>query len=162
MIGEEALAELIFSHVDDSVTWCRLAQVSKRFNKVSKRKLIQKEVFSYGKKEIYTILPANGLCHGVYQVIEKVHTNAYLQVKCTNKNGQQHGLYQAWFNNGQLFIEKNYVDGQKYGRCRIWYYTGQLQIERHYKKNEFHGLIQEWSEKGILTKKTMYINGTRH
>lgn len=43
-ISEIDLAELILPHIDDPITWVQLAQVSRRFNKVSKTKLVCKEL----------------------------------------------------------------------------------------------------------------------
>ena len=53
MISENDLAELIFPNtLQDFRTFIALSQVSKRFNEVSKRKLIRKEqINSNGKKK---------------------------------------------------------------------------------------------------------------
>lgn len=44
----------------------------------------------------------------------------------------RHGIYRAYFDNGQLSYEAPYIDGRKYGLCRGWSENGDLVFVRIY------------------------------
>lgn len=154
------LAELLFPHVTDSITWCRLAQVNKRFYQVAKQFLIKKtEMFRLGPyggfKTVWTELP-NRKKHGAVIKIDPTNNrrlsetyysnneingphyswtkDGMLCLKCSYKNGVLHGHYQSWFyNDAQLSFNLNYLNGQKYGLCESWYGDGTLHYSRIYR-----------------------------
>lgn len=122
-VGEEVLAELIFQHVEDSVTWCRLAQVSKRFNKVAERKLIRKQTQqsvvipeSTAFSE-WTELPANGQKHGFYRELFVDRKTSY---EYTIKNNAPHGTVRSWFGDGNLQYVISYRNGKNHGNYNEW------------------------------------------
>lgn len=167
-INQTILAELIFQHVDDSVTWCRLAQVSKRFNAVSKNKLVAKErqlteVFhtadSYFNESnstvFWTELPTNGKSHGISRCIDE---NGKMVSEEYYLNGYQHKYYKKWHANGQLHIESNIHQNKLNGQCRLWYPNGQIHLESYYVLEKLHGLSRKWGLNG----KPEYVRNYDH
>ena len=52
----------------------------------------------------------NGNIHGLYQVW---YDNGQLDIKCNYNNYNLHGLYQVWYDNGQLLVEVIYINGEE-------------------------------------------------
>lgn len=48
------------------------------------------------------------------------------------------GEYKEWHNNGQLFIECEFINGVRHGSYREWYDNGQLWIESEYVNGTLH------------------------
>jgi antitoxin component YwqK of YwqJK toxin-antitoxin module len=112
MINETTLAELLFPQIQDPKTWCKLAQVSKRFNEVFKRKLIKKERTDFsGAKEVWTELP-NGQKHGP---AKGLYSSGHLAHIVYYNQGELHGTNRYWYRNGQLIYKLEY----KHGICKI-------------------------------------------
>lgn len=123
------LAELLFPHVTDSVTWCRLAQVSKRFNKVAKEKLIKRigdGPYINGYTE-WTEMPSNGRKHGIYLECFCVDSISY---KHTYKDGQQHGTSYSWFDGGVKHYIRNFKNGNLCGENIEWNRDGTIYFEK--------------------------------
>lgn len=133
MISESDLAELIIPHsINDLVTFHRLAQVSKRFNVVSKKLLIRREEIDFnGIKFVWTELP----------------------------NRLKHGHSRLWHPNGQLTQDYNYINGELQGVCKNWYLNGQLTSEWNYFDNDRHGLCKGWYPNGELIYSNRYSYG---
>jgi antitoxin component YwqK of YwqJK toxin-antitoxin module len=133
MISETDLAELIVPHtLTDPVTFHLLAQVSKRFYYVSKKKLIRKKIIDPdGSKGIWTELP----------------------------NGTLHGLCRGWGKDGQQWYKKNYNQGELHGLSRGWFFDGQICSESNYDQGKLHGLQRSWSADGRLRYKRDYNQG---
>lgn len=147
-INESTLAELLFPHVmDDPITFHRLAQVSTRFNKVAKSKLIKKVDSCPIFKTTWTEFQSNGMKHGAYKI---EYTNGRIQLRQQFYNGKTHGLYQTWAANGQLICETNYNKGNIHGLYRTWSLTGQLETEFNFKNNLHHGIQRTWNPDGTL------------
>jgi antitoxin component YwqK of YwqJK toxin-antitoxin module len=49
------------------------------------------------------------------------------------KDGKRDGLYQRWYENGQLRFEGTYKDGKSNGLLRGWKSNGKLDWESTYK-----------------------------
>jgi len=56
----------------------------------------------------------------IYQQIEEYHPNGYLRCKYTVRFGERHGLYQEWWDDGQMKEESNWTDGLKDGLYQRW------------------------------------------
>lgn len=138
-IGESTLAELIITSVlanNDFETFHRLSQVSRRFNRVAKSKLIIKneENIRGQYKRMWTQLP-DGRGHGLYKVWDN-HGN--LVEFTTYIYGLIHGPHKSWFPGGeQISYESYYFRQQKHGLCKSWWGDGTLQYSRVYN----HGTI---------------------
>jgi hypothetical protein len=165
MISENDLAELLFPHtLKDPVTFHRLAQVSKRFYDVSKKKLIRKEETAYVLirfKRIWTELPngiKHGLCRGWYM---NYSSEACCQLECarTYDQGKLHGLFQGWHPNGQPWYKTNYIQGKRHGLYQEWYTSGKLQFEYNYVHSQLHGPWRGMSEDGKLQIEYNYNQG---
>lgn len=142
MISERDLAELIVPNtINDSVTFHRLAQVSKRFNAVARRLLIKRMVIYPDSK--------------------------YKEIWTEQPNGQKQGLARKWYLNtehpskprGQLETEFTYLNDRRHGMCREWFLNGQLWGEYNYMNGLFHGLIRVWHPNGKLKYEMWYLNG---
>lgn len=136
-IDERTLAELLFPHVlDDPITFHRLTQVSKKFNKVSKTKLRRKELENYfGEKRVWTELPTGGLKHGLSRgwCGKYVHDIGYVQGSLiyshNHHHGELHGTQHGWDNNGKLCYIHNYRHGASHGRQQGWSQGGILEYD---------------------------------
>jgi antitoxin component YwqK of YwqJK toxin-antitoxin module len=76
-----------------------------------KRKQFTKivEEVKYGEKRIYYKLP-NGKTEGLYQ---SWYENGQLSLQCNYINDVLEGPYKSWHKNGQLHIECKYVNGKR-------------------------------------------------
>lgn len=129
MINENDLAILIIPHtLDDTRTFCRLSQVSKRFNQVSKKMLIQKKGVTQDGNYVWMELP-NGQRHGLCRVW---YLFGQLYYEYNTIHNIYHGLYRGWFPNGQLMLEMNYQNGRRHGIERVWDSNGQLVSDKRY------------------------------
>lgn len=103
-MNERDLASLIIPHtLDDPVTFHRLAQVSWRFNEVSKTKLVKKQhTNTDDETEICTALP----------------------------DGRRHGLSRVWYPNGQLKWSHHFHEGFHHGTCIKYSEHGEIIWDR--------------------------------
>jgi len=51
----------------------------------------------------------------------------------SNETHKSHGIWEYYYENGNLKVECNYKDGKKDGIYKEFYQDGKLQIERNYK-----------------------------
>jgi antitoxin component YwqK of YwqJK toxin-antitoxin module len=166
MINEAVFAQLIFPHtLQDTKTFCQLAQVSKRFHEVSKKYLIKKENIdsTVGFKTVWTELPngqLHGLCRGWYLVSgQSSEARGQLRYEENYHQGHVHGLSRGWWSNGQLEYERNYNQEQFHGLSRGWWSNGQLSYEKNYNQGQLHGLCRGWDEDGQLWYEHNYHQG---
>jgi antitoxin component YwqK of YwqJK toxin-antitoxin module len=104
MINKNNLAEILFPHINDSDTWCRMAQVSKQFYICSNKMLNKKEKIMLEYKWTWSKLP----------------------------NKQLHGKYKMWYENGQLCYEECYKNGKLHGMKAQWNRCGRLELVNYY------------------------------
>jgi hypothetical protein len=133
-INEETLAELVFRQVDDSVTWCRLAQVSRRFYCVANRLLIRKNGIFLGASATWTELPVpqalrtqcpNGYVHGLC-LMQNIYTDNSKH-ECYYRNGTLHGTHLGYYNNSiQLAYSYSYKLGKEHGTQQVWDEDGNI------------------------------------
>ena len=93
---------------------------------------------------------------GIYQ---SWYENGQLYTQCNYKNGILEGLYQRWHEKGQLCEQGHYRNGQLEGLYQRWYENGQLQLETNYKNGKPDGLYSYLDEDGELQVQYNYING---
>jgi antitoxin component YwqK of YwqJK toxin-antitoxin module len=110
------------------------------------------------------------------------HENGQLEAEFTVIDGRQEGLYQRWYENGQLFIEKKTgeqvtikiwnvkgqlrsdtmeVDGKMAGVYQTWHTNGRLESKGHYLGDEKEGLDERWFASGQLRSKVTYVSGKK-
>ena len=49
-----------------------------------------------------------------------------------NEKGEKHGVWESYYDNGQLFYRGNYVNGQRHGLWESYYPNGQLHYQQEY------------------------------
>lgn len=150
------LAEILFPHVDDSETWCKLAQVNRRFNEVAKRLLVRKKEIHNDCDEMWTELPSNGKRHGVYQ---KFFKGGMIWAECQFKNDWMHGTYERWYPSGEKNYESNQINGLTHGLVQEWFPNGVLASEKNYSYGSKHGLSKKWNSRNQLRSEKMFLGG---
>lgn len=163
------LATLIYHHIPDSITWCRLQQVSSRFNQVGKKKLVQKEKSNLNYKDVWTELP-NGLLHGIHR------TQSLLNHKIVHEhymvNGKIHGVYKEFCEiPPSASVQWNPQNILSAIKNTLLIYAGLRQPDggepdlvayREYSHGKFHGTHKTWYPNGQLLELGNYYNGFRH
>lgn len=66
-------------------------------------------------------------------------------------NGQPFtGKIQAFYPNGNLEAEEEYIDSHKNGRQIYYYENGQIEEDYYFKFNQFYGICKTYYESGVL------------
>lgn len=79
-----------------------------------------------------------------------------------NSNGEKHGLYEEWWENGQLAMRVNYVNGEYNGLYQEWWENGQLKSNCIYCNGQKEGVWQSWNRSGNRICDLTYIDGIYH
>lgn len=162
MINEETLAELIFSHNNDIQTYLHLAQVSKRFNKVSKRVLVKKTyiktyIRANGETTCWTELPnIPGIRHGLLTI---KHIYGCITSEHNYCIGNLHGICKNYHINGQIGSIGNYVNGKEHGQLEGWYIDGKQEYKINFVNGLRHGMSEGWWDDGSLQYQFNYDMG---
>ena len=53
-----------------------------------------------------------------------------------NEKGERHGVWEDYYDNGQLRYRGNYVNGIEHGICESYYSSGQLCYRKEYNMGE--------------------------
>jgi len=77
--------------------------------------------------------------HGIW---EEYYDNGQLENKCNYINGKRDGLYECYYDNGQLYNKCNYLNGELHGLFESYYSNGELD----YKINLIHGVKTDYIE----------------
>ncbi len=100
----------------------------------------------------------DGVTHGLYAAWWE---NGNKRSEVGYSHGEFHGLYAGWYENGNKRIERHYSNGDGfYGPWRQWYETGGKMFERNYQDGRNHGLFVEWYENGNKKSERTYTNGS--
>ena len=75
------------------------------------------------------------------------------------KNGQEHGVKVAYYEDGQVRYYRNYSNGEKDGVHQGFYPGGAKKFEYRFKKGENIGTHYDWFENGQLAKLTNFKEG---
>lgn len=73
--------------------------------------------------------------------------------------GNLHGPFRYYSEEGVLLVENWFVDGKKEGRGRSFYLEGQKSSEERFQDNLMHGLQQYWFPDGTLKTSMTYNKG---
>jgi len=76
-------------------------------------------------------------------------------------NGEQHGYWNRYYNNGQLCSEGYYVNGERDGVFLTFYRTGGLMYEVSYVNGKVHGESCHYYARGGLLSKSIFEDGVR-
>jgi len=79
-----------------------------------------------------------------------------LENKGTYKDGKKNGLYERYYENGQLKVKANYINGKKNGLFEWYDEKGQLEYEVNYKDGKKNGLWRQYNSNGKLVKNLIY------
>jgi hypothetical protein len=99
-------------------------------------------------------------------VKEEFYPNGQLKLRENrhpkNDGGALHGLYEYYFENGQLGRKSNYKDGKSVGLSVSYQQNGQLDTRVNYKDGKYHGLFEwYWVSTGKLKSRTNYKEGKK-
>ncbi len=76
-----------------------------------------------------------------------------------NEDGQKHGLWVYWHENGKKWLEENYQNSLRHGEFIEWYMSGDKSFEGEYENGFPSGKWTFWDEDGNKTKQLIYENG---
>jgi antitoxin component YwqK of YwqJK toxin-antitoxin module len=76
-----------------------------------------------------------------------------------NENDQLHGLYERWYQNGQIWIRCTFKNGLHHDLFKRWNPDDQLCVKCTYQNDLLHGLYEEWNDDGSLHFRQYYVNG---
>ena len=68
------------------------------------------------------------------------------------------GILREYFNNGNLYIEYNYVDGKREGEQKRWFENGKIEIIYYFSNGKLHGEQKKWYNNGQIKSITQYKN----
>ena len=93
---------------------------------------------------------------------EAWYENGQQESKENYVDGKEHGLREWWYpknEGGQLWVKVNFVDGKRNGLYEMWYENGQPSLKKNYVDGKLHELQREWDEDGKLVSKIYCIDG---
>ena len=76
-----------------------------------------------------------------------------------NEQGELHGYWESYYDNGQLDYKGNYVNGNRHGYWEDYYDNGQLSSKGNYLNGEQHGYWEDYYPNGQLWFKGYYDMG---
>ena len=78
-----------------------------------------------------------------------------------NVNGQWHGPYESWYQNGQLEEKSNHLNGKWHGPYEAWHENGQLWMKSDYVNGRLNGPYEEWCGNGQQREKSIWYHSTK-
>ncbi len=72
------------------------------------------------------------------------------------QNNERNGTWTAYFRNGNVWSQAEYVDGEEHGLKRVYFENGQIYYEGHKINNQRTGTWKFWDIEGNLTKEVNY------
>ena len=101
----------------------------------------------------------NGPFEVYYFTTDKANP-APINIKGTMKDGRAVGLFERFYDNGQIAQRNNYNSNSiEDGVQESWYTNGQLHEHHEYKKGLLDGVSEEYDEEGRLLYREYYKNG---
>ena len=73
-----------------------------------------------------------------------------------NENGEKHGPWEEYWENGKSYWKGNYVNGKKHGLCEHYGIYGKLSYKVNFVNGNEHGL-SEWYSNGKLYIKQYWL-----
>ena len=118
---------------------------------------IAADMYPNGKPKLCMPYNVNGELHGDY--IE-FYENGQVSYKITYENGLRQGKSITYLENGKIIGETNYIDGKKEGKS-LETFTDMIQKKANYKNNKIDGDMFLYYPSGKLLQKRSFINGKR-
>ncbi|MDG2313138.1 MAG: hypothetical protein P8M15_03800 [Alphaproteobacteria bacterium] len=82
-------------------------------------------------------------------------------VKGNYKDGKEEGVWEFYYDNGQIYSKPTYKDGKLHGYYEEYLINGQLERKLTYKNGKLDGVWEEYYENGKLNYKITFENGER-
>ena len=76
-----------------------------------------------------------------------------------NKQGQRHGYWEFYYENGRLMWKGNLVNGEREGYWEEYYSHGQLMSKGHWVNGNRDGYCEVYHRNGQLSWKGHWVNG---
>ncbi len=92
-------------------------------------------------------------------IFEEWYETGQLYIKCIYKGGLKNGLYEQWYDDGQKRVECTFVNDRIEGEYKCWYYNGQLLEESIWKNGIKNGPYRLWNSNGQKEYEGNYIDG---
>lgn len=73
--------------------------------------------------------------------------------------GQKHGEWRSYFENGTPRDKRYYDRGKKTGAFVAWWPNGNPKLSYQFEAGEYDGLCREWNQRGLLVKQSNYQAG---
>ena len=80
------------------------------------------------------------------------YNNGKEKMKGAIKEGQREGLWQAWYENGNLWSEAEYKKGLNHGKSITYFENGKVRYEGRYEDGKKVGVWKYYDEAGKLVK----------
>ncbi len=123
-----------------------------------------KNDLAHGRKEFYS--PS-----GKLQLIRFYSQGRLMGYSYLGKNSKEvsmipvlkeTGVAKAYFDNGNVSREMEYINGELVNTYKAHYYSGELEQEVFYTDGENNGLNTEYFKNGKIKKQTEYLFGNKH
>jgi len=101
----------------------------------------------------------NGKQNGVW---EAYFDNGQLMLKSSYLNGEKNGFFEIYNENGQLLSKGSYLNGKETDVWELYYDNGQLKMKGSYINRKMDGVWELYYENGELRSKGSYLNGEPH
>jgi antitoxin component YwqK of YwqJK toxin-antitoxin module len=120
--------------------------------------ILRKVLRGYNVKTYSSLL--NGQLHGTYRSFyENGQRYEVRRYKNNLSLGKQYGY---WEGSGQMKFEYNYYNEKKEGLQKNWYYNGDPNYVYNYKNDRQDGLQQAWRSNGSLYRNFIVKEGVRY
>ncbi|MCY7008125.1 toxin-antitoxin system YwqK family antitoxin [Fusobacterium simiae] len=116
---------------------------------------IAADVYLNGKPKLCMPYNVNGELHGDY--IE-FYENGQISYEITYENGLRQGKSITYLENGKIIGETNYIDGKKEGKS-LETFIDMIQKKANYKNNKIDGDMFLYYPSGKLLQKRSFVNG---
>jgi antitoxin component YwqK of YwqJK toxin-antitoxin module len=73
-----------------------------------------------------------------------------------NAKGQLHGIWEEYYDNGQLWYKGTFINGIEHGPWITYYDTGQLCYKRTYNMGQRDGIFEWYDEDGSIQEISFY------
>jgi antitoxin component YwqK of YwqJK toxin-antitoxin module len=89
-------------------------------------------------------------------MVQYIKKNFMQDKEPRNAQGQQHGIWEIYYDNGKLLYKGTYINGLRHGLW-IWYYTnGKLSYKGNYIQGKLDGLVEWYNLDGTINEITFY------
>jgi len=81
------------------------------------------------------------------------------QIQTNYVDDKEDGVWNQWYENGQLKLEAHYQAGQEHGMFTQWYENGQKRLEANFIHGKKDGVEYAWAKDGSIKSTTTYKDG---